>query len=305
MAIDGLPQSLEELMCFLIKSSVIKSWNYYGGQTHNTLTIRWVSNSSVDCELSQEHVSFKRKSDSQMLRDTKRLDDWKLRKENYGNDLVENKSAIFTNVTDPLSHIQDTTIPNSSPVASMDNAFTPISQTSCDNSDQLTDCSESLLQSSPKEAEDSEPGASNAFKPRLSNGYTEMQGANPVEYSDDCSKCRRWKVHTSRTDHNLVMRTVHDGKPFVRKCFDCSDVLINTSSDTWMSDMNCCIYKCSDCTDNRELMRNTRNYSCLLCQRCGSKHRNNSIGSKHSLIRGKLRFNLKNNRMGFYFLEVG
>ncbi len=290
MALNGLPKSLEDLMCFLLKTSMIKSWNYYGGESHNTLTIRWVSHdSSLDNHNEkQADISYRQKSQSQVSRERKRFVEWKSRKDNNLTDLLENKSNILSKDYDRDSHI-DVSPEHSSPVHAMDNAMhqldTPVSQFSGDNSDQLSDdASASLL-----------PEAS------LSAAQSKPQENNSDVYTDDCNKCKRWKVHTSRTDHNQVMRLVHGGEPFIRQCFDCQVKLIDTSIHTWMSDMDNSILKCIDCTSDRDFMRKARKKSCLLCHTCGRKHERKS---NHNVREGKLRFNLKDNRMGFYFLEV-
>ncbi len=49
------------------------------------------------------------------------------------------------------------------------------------------------------------------------------------QFTDDCSKCKDIKYHTSSTDHDTAMRQLYRGPPFHRKCVDCNCTIFDTS----------------------------------------------------------------------------
>ena len=68
------------------------------------------------------------------------------------------------------------------------------------------------------------------------------------QFTDDCSKCKDIKYHTSTTDHDTAMRQLYRGPPFRRKCVDCNSTIFDTSQREWKYRLDETVRFCNYCS---------------------------------------------------------
>lgn len=94
---EYLPKQLETLVQFLLATYDIKSWNYYGGDNHSTLTIKWCNKEESDeNEISLQPCAYKKKSQKQCERDRQRMQKFKGIKEQQASELNQLTSISST-----------------------------------------------------------------------------------------------------------------------------------------------------------------------------------------------------------------